>query len=241
MFKRLFSTFSILACMLALPAFAQELSPLSVRAAQQVPDGVDRIFKFTVANEGDRAALAHGRVVVMNVYSTSRPFSLPLEETAVPKNGTADVAVRWHDAPIFGRIRATVILNEGGSNATVTSYSFWLLPNGTLAGGGAAALLASIAIIHLLMRPREKKKPESDLKKERRAETAPVKPKPLSSTLTYRIEPDDSVMTLSARFDVSWQEIVRVNRLKPPYTLLPGKTIRIPRHPFKAPAAQIEK
>jgi LysM repeat protein len=232
--------------MLALPAFAQELPSLNVRAAQQIPDGVDRVLKFTVANEGDRAAMARGRVVVINVYSTSLPFTLPLEETAVPGKGTADLAVRWHDAPIFGQIRATVILNEGTPNARVASYSFWLLPNGALAGGGAAVLFASIAIVHLLMRPREGKEKKTVSKKEQRLEKALPKPKPvpvpkekpLGSVLAYQVEPDDSVMTLSARFDVSWQEIARVNHLKPPYTLQPGKTIRIPRHPLKPPATQ---
>lgn len=244
MFKWLLSTLSVLACMLALPAFAQELPSLNVRAAQQIPDGVDRVLKFTVANEGDRAAMARGRVVVINVYSTAMPFTLPLEETAVPGKGTADVAVRWHDAPIFGQIRATVILNEGSPNAKVASYSFWLLPNGALAGGGAAVLFASIAIVHLLMRPRGEKirsaapKKEQVVEKETSKPNQTSKPKPLGTVLAYRVEPDDSVMSLSARFDVSWQEIARANRLKPPYALQPGKTIRIPRHPLKPPVAQ---
>ncbi|MFA5854216.1 MAG: LysM peptidoglycan-binding domain-containing protein [Patescibacteria group bacterium] len=264
MFKRLLCILSLFACALALPVFAQELLPLSVRAAQQAPDGVDRILKFTIANTRDRAIEVQGRVVVINVYSTSAASSLPTEKTIVPAGGTADVSVRWHDAPIFGQIRTTVILNEGSSEAVISSYTFWLLPNGMVVGGGAAALFASIAIVHLLMRPREPKKIKVASKKTTKVEvkraapmlekppeparvpvtppvpeppkpkpTPPPKPKPLSNTLAYRVEPDDSVMTLSSRFDLSWQEIVRTNRLKPPYTLRPGTTIQIPRHSLK--------
>ena len=253
MFKRILIILSCVACTLALPAFAQEISSLDVRGAQQAPDGVDRILKFTIANDRDHDVPARGRVVVINVYSASLPLSLPIEEeTVIPAGGVADVAVRWHDAPLFGQIRTTIILNEGSSAATISSHSFWLLPNMVVVGGGAAALFASIAIVHLLMRPREMKRTKASAKKTTKLAVPsvpveppskpapPVKPKPLSNTLAYRVEPDDSVMTLSARFEVSWQDIVRANRLKPPYTLHPGRTIQIPRHPLKSkpPATQ---
>lgn len=259
MFNRLIFILSTLLWALAMPAFAQDVSPLGVREVRQAPDGVDRVLTFTIANNRDQDVLASGRVVVISVYGTSLPASLPIEDVIVPAGKTTEVRVRWHDAPIFGQIRTTIILNEGSASATISSHAFWLLPNPAVAGGAAAALVAGLAIVHLLMRPRGPKKAKTVVKAvakapavrvpEKKAEPKPVappepppkpkpaappKPKPLSNTLAYRVEPDDSVMTLSSRFDVSWQEIVRANRLKPPYTLQPGKTIQIPRHALKS-------
>ncbi len=265
MFNRLLFILSTLLWALAMPVFAQDVSPLGVRSVQQAPDGVERVLTFTIANSQNREVLARGRVVVISVYDTSLPVSLPIEDVVVPANGTTEVRVRWYDAPILGQIRATIILNEGSASAAISSHAFWLLPNPAVVGGSAAALVAGLAIVHLLMRPREPKKakavakpvakvaaPKVPMKKAEPKPVAPPepppkqklkpmpppKPKPLSNTLAYRVEPDDSVMTLSSRFDLSWQEIVRANRLKPPYTLRPGKTIQIPRHPLKPkPAA----
>ncbi len=234
MLKRIFFLLSFFLCSLPGAASARETASLDVRAVQQFPDGVDRILKFTVANLSDRDVVVGGRIIVINVYGASLPVSLPLELAVVPANGTTGFSVRWHDTPVIGQIRMTLVLNEGSAGASISSYTFWLLPNGKAAGGGAIALLASIAIAHLVMRGK-KQNPGNTQKPSDPGRTLgkPVKAKPLSSTLAYVVEPEDSLMSLSVRFDTAWQEIVRANRLKPPYALKPGKTIRIPRHPLK--------
>ncbi|WKZ28651.1 MAG: LysM domain-containing protein [Patescibacteria group bacterium] len=248
MFNRLLFILSTLFWALAMPALAQDISPLNVRAVRQAPDGVDRVLTFTIANDRPQAVMASGRVVVISVYGTSLPASLPIEDVVVPPGSTVDVRVRWHDAPIVGQLRATIILNEGSASATISSHAFWLLPNPAVAGGAAAALVAGLAIVHVLMRPRDVKLAKVFAKATGKdpAQPAPAKKavpkplpklKPLSRSLAYRVEPGDSVMTLSSRFEVSWQEIVRVNRLKPPYTLRPGKKLQIPRHALKPKAS----
>ncbi len=258
-----FLIFLALSSVLIVPAFAKEASPLLVRAARQAPAGVDRVFSFTIANQSDRAVAAHGRVVVINVYGAGPAVTLPVEETVVPPNGTAEVAIVWHDAPIIGQIRATLILNESTPTATIASASFWLLPNVKALGGGAAGLALGLVLIHFAMRPRtpKKAKAKTAAKKTPKAPVPtrvalpmasptstqsapspkpvpakpipPPKPKPLTNMLAYVIEPDDTIMTLSSRFDVSWQDLARANRLKPPYALVPGRTLQIPRHALK--------
>ena len=49
---------------------------------------------------------------------------------------------------------------------------------------------------------------------------------------SYRVEFDDTVMTISNRYGVNWQDLVKTNRLKPPYELKPGRRLLIPRHPL---------
>jgi LysM repeat protein len=50
------------------------------------------------------------------------------------------------------------------------------------------------------------------------------------------VEGDDTVVTLAVRFDVTWEDIVRANHIKPPYALKVGQRILIPKHAMRHPS-----
>ncbi len=223
--------------------FAKDASPLAVREVRQTVQGVDRVFSFTIENTLNRVANVRGRVVVINVYDTSLPLTLPVENIRVPARSTSNVTVRWHDAPIVGQIRASIILDEGEESSLVASYVFWLLPNVKVVVSLGALLVLALALtmfaFRFARRPRISRKnsnPSLGVDKPKKGVTHPAPPKQHvpANMLAYHIEPDDTVMSLSARFDVTWQDLVHANRLTPPYALQPGKTLLIPRHPLKS-------
>lgn len=44
----------------------------------------------------------------------------------------------------------------------------------------------------------------------------------------YEVELNDDINILSKKFDVSWKLLIKANKLKPPYSLQPGKKIKVP-------------
>lgn len=196
---------------------AQTPSPLSVASVRHYGEGVDHVFEFEIANASDRDIMARGRLVVINVYDASLPSTIAIKDFVVPANGTSKVAVRWGDAPLLGQLRTLLVLNDGQRASLVESSVFWILPifQAALFVGVAAAVIA-VAIVALR------------LPKYLKARVPP-------NMAAYVVEFDDTVVTLANRFDVTWQDIVRANRLMPPYELMPGKRIFIPKHGLRRP------
>jgi len=205
---------------LLLPSAASAApAPFSVVQTGSRVEGVDRIFTYRVANGSDHELDLTGKVVLLDVYSASPAVTVGVPETRVAPGGTADFSVRWNDAPLFGRLRALVVLNDGDDPLLIETFSLTVFPL-LLAGAFAAALLVIVAIALILLR-RPKRAPHA-------------RPKPNRPT-TYVTEPEDTVMALSVRFDVTWQDLVAANRLKAPYTLTPGTRLVIPRHALRHP------
>ncbi|MBL8159548.1 LysM peptidoglycan-binding domain-containing protein [Candidatus Saccharibacteria bacterium] len=48
------------------------------------------------------------------------------------------------------------------------------------------------------------------------------------SAIKYRVERGDDIQSVASEHGVNWKTLVRLNDLKPPYTLRPGQHIRIP-------------
>lgn len=198
-------------------ALAQSPTPLSVVAVRHYGEGVGRVFEFDVANAADRAVTTRGRLVVINVYDASPPTTISVRDFTIQAGGTATTVVRWDDAPLLGQIRTLLVLNDGQHASLVESYNFWILPLYQAAAFiGVSALLA--AGVLLAMR----------LPKYLRARVP-------SGMLPYVVEFDDTVVSLAARFDVTWQDVVRANRLRPPYELKPGERVFIPKHDLHRP------
>lgn len=211
-------------------AFASLLMPVAVIAAPAPfsvvqtasrVEGVDRIFTFRIANGSDHELDLNGKVVFLNVYSAAPAVTLSLPETRVASGAMQDVSVRWNDAPLVGQLRALVVLNDGTDPLVIETFSTIVFP-ALMAGLFAAALLVIVVLALMLLRRRRPKGKPRFLR-------APEKPS------TYVVEADDSVMALSVRFDVTWQDLVAVNHLKAPYTLRPGTRILIPRHSLRHP------
>jgi len=198
-------------------AAAQNPSPLSVTSAQQYGEGVDRVFEFEIANSGDRTVVTRGRLVVINVYDASLPTTIPIREITVPAKGGSTAIVRWDDAPLIGQIRVLLVLNDGQHASLVESFTFWILPYFEAAVFLSVTSLTAALALAVMRLPKYLK--------------ARVPP----NMTAYVVEYDDTVVTLSNRFDVTWQDIVRANRLKPPYTLRTGSRIFIPKHGLRRP------
>jgi nucleoid-associated protein YgaU len=62
------------------------------------------------------------------------------------------------------------------------------------------------------------------------AAAAPKKaaPKPAPKKRTYTVKSGDTLSAIGARFDVSWQKIAEVNKIKNPDLIYPGQTFVIP-------------
>jgi len=46
----------------------------------------------------------------------------------------------------------------------------------------------------------------------------------------YTLKSNTDITTLASEHDVSWKLLAKVNRLKPPYTLKKGDTLKVPPH-----------
>ncbi len=228
MVKRI-AILSLLCWCACAPVLAQRISPVTARDVRQTPDGVDRVFSFTVVNALPRDFVVHGRVTVINVYDTSLPVTLPFDGLTVPAGGTAPVQVRWHDAPLAGQVRALIVVSDGLDPSYVAPMTFWLWPSLPNVGIVALGILFTLGVVLVwrLLRKRTKRPKVS----------APAARRIPTNMLPYVVEPNDSLMSLTSRFDVSWEDLVRANRMMPPYELRPGKTILIPRHPLKSKPA----
>jgi hypothetical protein len=198
--------------------FAQTPTPLSIAAVRHYNEGVDHVFEFDVANAAERAVTTRGRLVVINVYDASLPETIAIKDFSVPPKGVATANVRWDDAPLVGQIRVLLVLNDGQHASLVESYAFWVLPLLEAAIFVAAIALTTALALAVMRLPKF------------------LKTRVPTNMLAYVVEYDDTVVTLSNRFDVTWQDIVRANRLKPPYALKPGARILIPRHGLHRPA-----
>lgn len=72
------------------------------------------------------------------------------------------------------------------------------------------------------------------VKKEKKKPRKRPKRKKYPSGMTgYVVEYGDTVVTVANRFEVTWEDVVRSNRLKPPYPLKPGSEILIPIHALR--------
>lgn len=224
MFKRRAIFFAVLAtiALTVLPAAAAVGTvPLEVDATRESGVGVDRIFDFDVTNTSDRVLFARGRVVLLNVYAASLPVTIAVPDVRLAAGATTTVSVRWQNAPLIGQIRALLVLNDGVDPSLVQAFVYWVFPIEQAAlFVGIAAATAALAL-GILRLPKYLKKVRV--------------PSGMSS---YVVEEDDTVVTLSSRFDVTWQDIVRANRLKPPYTLKIGRRILIPKHDLRKPPSE---
>ncbi len=215
MFKRRLVIFAVLASFAGFGAAsfaATGSSPFQVKSVRQSLDGIDRVFAFDVVNVSDRERTARGRVVFLDVYGTGAPVTVPVQDIRLPAGGSTDLQVRWQGAPFIGRMRALLVLNDGQDPSLVQPFAFWAFPLLqiltflAILASSVAGALAAFRLPHYL------------------------KNRVPANTLPYMVEEGDTVVSVSIRFGVSWQDIVRVNRLKPPYALVSGRRIFIPKH-----------
>jgi hypothetical protein len=216
MFKR---AATILAVLTALAAgffsqgvSAQKAAALQVRATREHSSGIDRVFEFDVANLADHGVTARGRVMLLSVYDASQPVTVLVPDLRLGPGGVSTVTVRWTDAPFVGQVRALLVLSDGLDPTLIQSFDFLVFPleQGSLFVGICALFIAlALAVMRL---PKY------------------LKGRVPANMLAYLVEEDDTVVTLSTRFDVTWQDIVRANRLRPPYALKAGRRILVPMH-----------
>ncbi|UFJ43066.1 LysM peptidoglycan-binding domain-containing protein [Brevibacillus humidisoli] len=53
--------------------------------------------------------------------------------------------------------------------------------------------------------------------------------------MNYVVRPGDTLNSIAARFGVTVSELIRVNRLTPPFLVYPGQTLYIPTRPDSRP------
>lgn len=225
MYKRLatFLALSAIAAFSVLPAasLAQDSGPFQVKAARQFNVDVDRVFEFDIVNSSVRDLFARGRVVLLNVYDASLPVTILVPDVHFPPGSTTSVSVRWPNAPLVGQIRALLVLNDGQDPSLIQQFTFWVFPLQQAAlFVGIAAMACALALTALRL-PKY------------------LKTRVPANMIAYIVDDDDTVVTLSTRFDVTWQDIVRANRLNPPYALKQGQRIFIPKHGLRQPDEKI--
>lgn len=249
--KRFLASFSaLLMLVFAAPVMAAG-GAFEISDFARTQDGLDQVFTFTVRNVTENDAVANGRLIVLNVYDTSHPTPLAVNNLAVPAQGSVKASVRWPVAPLLGQIRALLVLNAGPGTTTVEDFVFWIFPWEALLILIGALLVTSgitLALIRFISKRRSGKVPEGPGGKKDRhlkkgEETRPQdeekekrRRKRYPSGMTgYTVEFGDTVVTVASRFGVTWEDVVRANRLKPPYPLKPGKEILIPVHDLRRP------
>jgi len=201
----------------ATAVFAQPASQLIVTSARHHADGIDQVFEFEIENASDVDVVTRGRLVVINIYDASLPRSIAIQDVRVPARGKSTIPVRWGDAPLIGQVRALLVLNDGLHPSLVENFDFLIVPLfGAAVFLGLVFLAVAIALVALRLPKYLKRHVPTGM-------------------LPYVVEFEDTVVTLSNRFDVTWQDIVRANKLKPPYELKVGSRIFIPKHALRRP------
>jgi hypothetical protein len=200
------------------PAAAQSTA-FSIAAKGQRAEGVDRVFDFEVTDATGHDLDVSGQVTFLDVYSASPAVAMSVPSMRVTP-GKTDFSIRWSDAPLFGQMRALVVLNDGTDPLVIESFSYSAVP-WNLIGAFAGAVIVALAIAFAFMRM------------PKRAGTAKKRGVPDHSG--HVVEKDETVMNLAVRYDVNWQDLVSANHLKPPYTLKPGTRLIIPKHSLRHP------
>lgn len=198
------------------PASDATSPELVLRSFQHRADGTDRVFNLGIENVSGHDAILRGRLVAISVYDTTQPTVMPLEPYNIAAGGTQRVEVRWVGAPAVGRVRALLVLSGDSGSSYVRSFDFWLLPYDTILWAGLIA--AMVVLVGLLM-----------WRRRRLVDFVP------SNMTVYWVEYDDTIMSVSNRYGVSWEAVVKANRLKPPYELKPGGRLLIPKHKLVRP------
>lgn len=57
--------------------------------------------------------------------------------------------------------------------------------------------------------------------------------------MTYTAREGDNIQTIAKKYGIKWQTLAKLNKLKPPYTLSAGETIRVPRPTKKAAPSNV--
>lgn len=212
---------------LILPTFlavaATPAPNFALRSFKHHANGPDRVFELEVENTSNQNTYLRGRFVVISVYDTAQPAVLPIEEEMIAAHATKNLVINWVGAPAAGRIRALLVLSGGAGSSLVESFDFWLLSTDTLLWSIGIIVAAVLAMVFMRLR------------RSRPPDRAPA------NMVSYRTEFDDTLMTISNRYGVTWQDLVKANHLKPPYDIKPGQKLLIPRHPLMRPKAGTEK
>lgn len=238
------------------PAFAQ-VGTFEVQDFKNRQDGLDQVFTFSVQNNTGRDINVSGRMIVLNVYDTAPPLSLPVNNLVIKDGKNQNVVIRWSGAPLIGQVRALLVLNVAPGMTIVEHFEFWVFPwQAFIVLTGIflvliGLLLTLLKFIHRKTRKRilegpgpEKSEHLTDAftkEKYLKVEKNPKPPKKkkrrrLPSGMTsYVVEFGDTVVTVANRFGVSWEDVVRANRLKPPYAIKVEKEILVPLHELRRP------
>jgi hypothetical protein len=209
-----------LAASFAFSASAQQDLPLPVSSFTHERAGGMHVFRASVRNDGSAPVRLSGRLVVLNVYAVDPPALLPIEPVVIEPGLERVVALRWAEAPVFGQVRALLVLEADGRPVRVESYSLWIAPWKALLYALGIALGAAAAVLAAVHAPVWARKWKARIP---------------SGMTAYYVEPGDSVVTVATRYGVSWQDVVRANKLKPPYQVRAGARLLVPKHALKRP------
>lgn len=254
--KRFFTTFFVFTLLLLSAPISAQSGTFSVHDFSNRQDGLDQVFTFSVQNDVGRDINVSGRLIVLNVYDTSPPASLPINSIGIQDTESLKTSIRWSNAPLIGQVRALLVLNVGPGMTIVDSFEFWVFPWQAfiVLSGIFLVMIGLILALLKLVRSKKRKpsiagpgseksdtlKPVSKKKKPEKVQKKKVKPakkrRHLPSGMTgYIVEFGDTVVTVANRFDVTWEDVVRANRLRPPYAIKVGAEILIPIHELHRP------
>ncbi len=111
---------------------------------------------------------------------------------------------------------AGVGTESGEALTTLKGSSYWLFSMPTI-GGLIVEIIILIGIVWLLFMVYVAKKKAQWIKR----------------WVSYTVQEGDDIQTISKAFRIPWKLFVKVNKLKPPYTLSPGKEVRVPKRKSK--------
>lgn len=225
---------SCLAVFLAAAPLRSEAA-FSVAEFRHRLEGLDRYFVLVVANDSSVRERIGGRLIVLNVYDLGPAETIAIPFTEVPAGGAAKIEVRWEDAPIFGQARVLLVLNGQRSGTVVETYGLWIFPwQAALIVGGALLILAGLVLL-VVRRAGAPARRTGAAAGKPAPKKRPKRRRPPSGMVFHVVEEDESVVAVAERYGVSWEDVVRANRLKPPYDLAPGTEILVPKHGLKRP------
>jgi hypothetical protein len=174
-------------------------------------------FKFTIVNNGNVTYQPQAEITIRDsagrIYDS---FTKPLGNSM--PGTTIEPVISWDtNKPLFGAFTATAKVNfakrfalagEPLHGAAITkTVNFWIIPWDYILYASVFIIIA--AMIYYLRK------------------ISAIKA--INNSESYVVQSEDDLMNLAERLGVSWRSIARLNKLKAPYILRTGTTIRIPK------------
>jgi len=175
------------------------------------------LVQTIVSNQGNASINHQDNLVIRDLLFKKRDEDIT-RQFQVLRDDSFVANYTWNN-PRFGRFSFQAEIkyeDQDGTEKTITSevIKLWIIPWREIVVSLAIVLLLLAVIVYFRRRWNKKYSGQGWMR--------------------YAVKPGDNVGSLAQKFQTDWKMLVRTNKLKKPYHLAPGQTIKVPGQAGKA-------